>query len=1502
MFKITRYLFGIAALCCSLPVVATPVPGVRVNKYWMVTLDPDNQQNAIFQNFQMRTDSDGFNILENWAEIPEVTDIVLSSIYISPEANAALAGSYSFAEIRDNAFRCSENRNVYPDRYDFIQCIKTASLPSTVTTIGSQVFQNCGSLTSANIPASVTSLGTATFENCTSLVNVDFEPNLDNGILPANTFRNCTSLEEITLPESISNLGAESFAGCTALKSIVFKARALNAMASDAFSGVDLHGVTVTVPKGYKSNFSQLEALGASIVIDGIEPEVGREFEVDGVTYLTTSVDPLEVTLRSFTNKSFAGPVLVSAKVMFDGDLYTVKAIGDNAFSGCGGVTGVTFPTSLTSIGSEAFAGTAITSVTVPANITDLKPGVFQNCQNLVEVTIEANITALADMMFSNCMNLHKITLPSSIAVLGNEVFANCTALDEIFFNGTSVQLTDGALNGFDNLGNLVIVIPSAACLSGFDCLKDLVLCVKTPDGKIIYNHSGPVEYHYVPGACVTNESELEDGGLYFLHVSRQGDRTKQGYIIGLDSETDFAKYAGTYLNEFADNATDNVNYIWRIVKTDQPQQTGFHFKLQNFADPGRCFSKMGARGEAWQNVKSVSAPTNANAGVYHLEEPSGCTYLGSDETTRFWIRISNAKWSNPNSGSRDVSPCLMSNGGNGEETVAYWDYDTPGNYANYLQIAIFKAEEVQNVNVTLTFPDLNGATMVRKVNAPVGQSVENLIAEAVDNFNCGEFTVTGVTGNGEGNLVALTNTDFIVEGNWERQFIADRVYRLCVNPGDAPSALRYMLSTGEIETKREGIETLNRLVPERLWYFSSTADGKYTLHTLHNPSAAVAFGASAAGTHAALDAAGASAFEFIAKANGDFALKLNQPDEAYVSDYNSEGFLALSATDDTNATIRLYPLTANDFTALSAFADDATLSAAMAEPTFANILPLVQAFNARNLEAALKRVDYIMGEGMIGNNPGQYSDPSGEFVAYLEYAREIAAKGSEATAAEIESAVQGIEITDFDISTISVYHRMEPGVFYRFRNKQSNKYLSALEGGTSDGHAVMAMTDDASRSNTVFLAIANNETADPDAVEFTVVSFDNGLVLPKFSPASGESWLPAVSTAPTASNAVIFVDQSNGCFIIHTDGTGTTHRHLSGAGVTAVAGTAADNAYQWHIERVDELPLTLYNVVNIDGYPDNDGWASVFSPVAIEIPADSHLTAYTGIFDGNDYSETEGVNHVAATEIPADSDGKVIIPANQTALLFFDGDDDADTFGSQIESRSDITYINVPLVYGYEAEVEPQGNLSGGVLAFAPDAEKEYFTLHASHNNNFRELGEYRPDYTYIPGFKAYFENSAGNVGAYPIYLVNPNTMVAVPGDEGFIIEPATEDGMARVTVTTPDENYTVYHRHTLIDTPDQVRAMAADAADYEIASKSGNEHSFDVPVGSRVEYYAEHSSGQRGIVRHITVNADGSVGISSIVADRGAEKVCFDLMGRRHSAPVKGINIVNNKKVLLK
>ena len=47
------------------------------------------------------------------------------------------------------------------------------TIPSNVTTIGNQAFQNCTSLTTINLPSSLTSLGANAFPNCTSLQFVE---------------------------------------------------------------------------------------------------------------------------------------------------------------------------------------------------------------------------------------------------------------------------------------------------------------------------------------------------------------------------------------------------------------------------------------------------------------------------------------------------------------------------------------------------------------------------------------------------------------------------------------------------------------------------------------------------------------------------------------------------------------------------------------------------------------------------------------------------------------------------------------------------------------------------------------------------------------------------------------------------------------------------------------------------------------------------------------------------------------------------------------------------------------------------------------------------------------------------------------------------------------------------------------------------------------------------------------------------------------------------------
>ena len=67
-----------------------------------------------------------------------------------------------------------------------------------------------------------------------------------------------------------------------------------------------------------------------------------------------------------------------------------VTTIGNYAFTHCYKLSSVTIPESVTSIGIYAFRNTAITSVVIPANISSLSQGTFENCPNLASITCKA--------------------------------------------------------------------------------------------------------------------------------------------------------------------------------------------------------------------------------------------------------------------------------------------------------------------------------------------------------------------------------------------------------------------------------------------------------------------------------------------------------------------------------------------------------------------------------------------------------------------------------------------------------------------------------------------------------------------------------------------------------------------------------------------------------------------------------------------------------------------------------------------------------------------------------------------------------------------------------------------------------------------------------------------------------------------------------------------------------------------------------------------------------
>ena len=117
----------------------------------------------------------------------------------------------------------------------FVYCtsLTSVNVPNSVTSIGNQAFYSCTSLTSVNIPNSVTSIEYNTFGNCTSLTSVNI-PNSVTSIRD-DVFTGCISLTSVNVPNSVTSIGNVAFGSCTALTSVSIPSSVLS-IGNSAFS------------------------------------------------------------------------------------------------------------------------------------------------------------------------------------------------------------------------------------------------------------------------------------------------------------------------------------------------------------------------------------------------------------------------------------------------------------------------------------------------------------------------------------------------------------------------------------------------------------------------------------------------------------------------------------------------------------------------------------------------------------------------------------------------------------------------------------------------------------------------------------------------------------------------------------------------------------------------------------------------------------------------------------------------------------------------------------------------------------------------------------------------------------------------------------------------------------------------------------------------------------------------------------------------------------------
>ncbi len=124
---------------------------------------------------------------------------------------------------------------------------------------------------------------------------------------------------------------------------------------------------------------------------------VDDTFEVNGMTFKVTSIEPLEVQVGIGKSGSPAidisteGGVVIPATVTgTDGNSYSVTAIGFCSFRQCKNMTTITIPNSVRSINSEAFSFSAISSITIPNSVISIKNDSFRYCsETLTTIVVE---------------------------------------------------------------------------------------------------------------------------------------------------------------------------------------------------------------------------------------------------------------------------------------------------------------------------------------------------------------------------------------------------------------------------------------------------------------------------------------------------------------------------------------------------------------------------------------------------------------------------------------------------------------------------------------------------------------------------------------------------------------------------------------------------------------------------------------------------------------------------------------------------------------------------------------------------------------------------------------------------------------------------------------------------------------------------------------------------------------------------------------------------------
>ena len=397
------------------------------------------------------------------------------------------------------------------------------------TKIEQSAFSYSRKLTRIVIPSSVSIIGSSAFDECSQLSYLELPEGLE--VIPNYMLAWTGKIENIKIPESVKSIGMYAFARCglkkvelpSGIESIGEKAFYSDDMTevrsnisnvfsinNNVFSEETFANATLYVSAGSKAAYQQADGWKnfQNIVEMGNEPG-GNIIQFADAEVKRICVEHWDTNGDGELSKEEAAAVTSIGTIFRDNknivsfnelQYFTgLSAIDDWAFGMCSSLKTITFPFSLTSIGSLIFYGSgALTAITIPKSVTSIGDDMLEYTEGLGSIIVESgntvydsrngcnaiiktatntliagcknttipnSVASIGKKAFALCSNLASITIPSSVKSIGQYAFQQCVSLTSVTLPNSITRVEQGVFYGCSKLAT--VTIPNSVTVIG---------------------------------------------------------------------------------------------------------------------------------------------------------------------------------------------------------------------------------------------------------------------------------------------------------------------------------------------------------------------------------------------------------------------------------------------------------------------------------------------------------------------------------------------------------------------------------------------------------------------------------------------------------------------------------------------------------------------------------------------------------------------------------------------------------------------------------------------------------------------------------------------------------------------------------------------------------------------------------------------------------------------------------------------------------------------------